>query len=272
LADVRTNPKRYFVVVRGFARGDDNMEALSPLHIGFCALVLTAAFTVRGGTGFGSATIAVPMLAFVMPIGAAVAVVAALNIINSLGMVKRDWRKIAWPQLKRLLPYTMAGIAAGLYLMAILDDSVLRHALGLFLIAYSIYALAWGSSKSEVSERWHTPLAATTGTIGGFFGALFGGATGPIYAIYLNVLKLDKEAFRVTVTTVILIGLFARISGYAGLGFYDGAVLVMLLAAFPTMFLGAWLGDRVVQRLDQKKFGRFVGCTLLVSGVALVIK
>jgi uncharacterized membrane protein YfcA len=46
----------------------------------------------------------------------------------------------------------------------------------------------------------------------------------------------------------------------------------MLAAAIPTMFLGAWLGDRLVRRLDQKKFGRFVGAVLLVSGLALVLR
>jgi uncharacterized membrane protein YfcA len=234
-------------------------------------MVLTAAFTVRGGTGFGAATIAVPMLAFVLPIAIAVSVVAVLTALNSVGMVRRDWRKIDWQELRRLLPYTLAGIGAGLYLMATLDEKSLRHALGAFLVVYSLYAMCAGDHRT-LPVRWHTPLAATTGATGGFCGALFGGAAGPIYAIYLNVLELDKDAFRVTITAVILVGLCARITGYAGLGFYGPTALLLVAAAMPMMMFGSWLGDRVLQRLDQKKFGRFVGCLLLASGVTYLLK
>jgi uncharacterized membrane protein YfcA len=147
----------------------------------------------------------------------------------------------------------------------------LRHGLGAFLVVYSLYAML-ARQRKTVPLRWHAPLAATTGAMGGFCGTLFGGATGPIYAIYLNVLELDKEAFRVTITAVILIGLFARITGYAGLGFYGSSTAFLVLGAVPLMMAGSWLGERMLQRFDQKKFGRCVGCLLLASGVTYLLK
>jgi uncharacterized membrane protein YfcA len=248
------------------------METLSGAQLSFCAAVFVAAYAVRGGTGFGGGAFAVPLLAFTLPVPIAVSVVALLNIANSMGMVRRDWRKIVWPELKRLLPYTLVGIAAGLYLLAVIDEGPLRHALGVFLIVYSTYALITAGSSPGVSARWRAALAAGTGSVGGFIGVIFGGASGAVYAIYLNVLKLDKDAFRVTVTTVILIGLFARIAGYASLGFYGVSAWIVLAAAVPGMIVGSWLGDRLVRRFDQKQFGRFVAATLMASGVALLLK
>lgn len=42
------------------------MEALGPAQLVFCALVVMAAFAVRGTTGFGGNAIAVPLLTLVL--------------------------------------------------------------------------------------------------------------------------------------------------------------------------------------------------------------
>jgi uncharacterized protein len=238
----------------------------------FCVFVLIGAFAVRGGTGFGAATVAVPLLALAVPVAIAVPVIAVLNVVNSAGMIRRDWRRIAWPVLLRLTPYTLLGIAVGLYVMSSIDEASLSRALGIFLLVYAPYAMWTAGRPLDLSPRWRTPLAVTAGTVGGFIGALFGGATGVIYAAYLNLLRLEKDVFRVTVTTIIVVGLLARTGGYAGLGLYDQTALFLLAAALPLMVLGSWLGDRVVQRFNEKKFGQLVGGVLLITGAALVAR
>lgn len=243
---------------------------VSTTYILFCAAALMVAFGVRGGTGFGGATLAVPALAFALPTAMAVSIVAVLSTVNSIDIVRRDWRNIDWSELRRLLPYTLAGIATGLYFMSSLDDRALRQALGIFLIIYSGYTLLRGGAMTVVSDRWCRPLAATTGTIGGFLGALFGAAAGSIYAIYLNVRQLDKRVFRVTITSIMLIGLLVRVGGYAELGFYGLLPLLVIAAGLPMMFLGSWLGDRLTDKLNTKNFGRVIGAVVLCSGVGLL--
>jgi uncharacterized membrane protein YfcA len=36
--------------------------------------------------------------------------------------------------------------------------------------------------------------------------------------------------------------------------------------------IGSWLGDRVIRRLDPRRFGRLVGGLILLSGIALLLK
>lgn len=62
------------------------MEALGPAQLVLCALVATAAFAVRGTTGFGGNAIAVPLLTLVLPIHNVVAVITVLTIVSSLGL------------------------------------------------------------------------------------------------------------------------------------------------------------------------------------------
>jgi uncharacterized membrane protein YfcA len=193
---------------------------LSLIGLVFFMLVMIGAFAVRSAAGFGAVLIAMPMLAFVLPVSTAVSVTTALTAITSVHQVSRDWRRVAWRHFTIMAFYSAIGIGLGFYFIQMLDEHALRRSLGVFLILYSIYALATKASRT-VSARWRGALAAGTGIAGGLLGTLFGAGVGPIYVIYLNSLRLEREIFRVTMSTVVLLGGAARIAGYASFGFYE---------------------------------------------------
>jgi uncharacterized protein len=248
------------------------MASLSVLGLAFYALVMTGAFAVRSAAGFGAVLIAVPMLAFVLPVSTAVSVTTALTALTSLGQISRNWRRIAWRQFFTVTFYSIIGIGIGFYFLNLLDENTLRRALGVFLIFYSICSFAMSRTPAVVPVRWHEPLAAAAGIAGGIVGALFGGGVGPIYVIYFNILRLERETFRVTMSTVVLVGGAARIAGYASFGFYQSSSLALLAAGLPLVVLGSWLGDRLVRRLNPQRFYLFVGGLVLLSGVALLVR
>ena len=194
------------------------MSSLSLLGIVFFMLVMIGAFAVRSAAGFGAVLIAMPMLAFVLPISTAVSVTTALTAITSVHHLSRDWRRVAWRHFAIMAFYSAIGIGLGFYFIKMLDERALRHSLGVFLILYSIYALATAKASWTVSARWRGPLAAGTGIAGGLLGTLFGAGVGPIYVVYFNALRLEREIFRVTMSTVVLLGGAARIAGYASFG------------------------------------------------------
>jgi uncharacterized protein len=140
------------------------------------------------------------------------------------------------------------------------------------VVLYAIYTVFAAGRALPVPQRWLGLLRAVVSTAAGFVGALFGGAAGPLYVIYLNALKLGKDSFRVTITTIMLFQGLVRIGGYVGLGFYNSATLSVLAAALPVMLIGSWFGVRIVRRFDQARFNLAVSGVLLVSGLALIIK
>jgi uncharacterized membrane protein YfcA len=245
---------------------------LSVFGFAFFALVLVGAFAVRSAAGFGAVLIAVPMLAFVLPVPTAVAVATALSVATSVRHVRRDWRMIAWRQFAIVSVYTIIGIGAGFYCLKLIDGNTLRRGLGGFLVLYSIYMLSSGGAPPVLPPRWHNLLAAGAGIVGGFLGALFGGGVGPIYVVYFNLLRLEREVFRVTMTTVMLVGGTVRIAGYAGFGFYRGASLALLALGLPLVGIGSWLGDWLARRIEPRLFSFFVGGLVLLSGAALLLK
>src|SRR5215813_8061677 len=115
-------------------------------------------------------------------------------------------------------------------------------------------------------------LAAGTGIAGGLLGTLFGAGVGPIYVVYFNALRMEREIFRVTMSTVVLLSGAARIAGYASFGFYERSSLLLIAIGLPLVVVGSWLGDKVIRRLDPQIFSRLVGGLIFLSGVALLVK
>ena len=71
------------------------MSSLSLFGLVFFMLVMIGAFAVRSAAGFGAVLIAMPMLAFVLPVSTAVSVTTALTAITSVHQLSRDWRRVA---------------------------------------------------------------------------------------------------------------------------------------------------------------------------------
>ena len=142
----------------------------------------------------------------------------------------------------------------------------------MFLILYSLYAVATAGLPPVLPPGWRRAIAASTGIVGGFLGTLFGAGVGPIYVVYFNTLRMEREIFRVTMSTVLLLGGAARIAGHARLGFYESSSVVLIAIGLPLVVVGSWFGDRVIRKLNPRTFGWLVGGLILLSGFALLIK
>jgi uncharacterized membrane protein YfcA len=246
--------------------------ALSALGLVFYAAVLFGAFTLRSAAGFGAGLIAIPMLALILPVSTAVSVATVLTTVTSAGQVSREWRHVAWRQFALIFFYSMAGIGLGLYFIQLLDENVLRRCLGVFLILYAVHALWAADTARLLPRRWHGAVSAAVGIVGGLLSALFGAGAGPIYVVYFDILRLERAVFRATMSAVVVLGGAARIAGYGSYGFYGRSTLILLAVGLPVVFLGSWLGDRVVYRLSARSFSRLVAAIVLVSGVTFLLR
>jgi uncharacterized protein len=251
------------------------MSSISLVGLAFYAAVLLSAFTVRSAAGFGAGLIAIPMLAVILPVSTAVSIASVFTTLTSLQLVGREWRQIAWRQFIVIFSYSILGVGLGLYCMKLLNEDILRHCLGIFLILYSLYALLTPNTRHNdlVSRRWHRTLGAAVGIVGGFCSTLFGAGAGPIYVVYFNILRLERAVFRVTMSAVVVLGGAARIAGYGSSGFYRSSTTITLLAVgLPLVMVGSWLGDRLVFRLSAQSFSRLIAAIILLSGVTLFVR
>ncbi len=247
------------------------MAELSTVQLAWIATAVFIAFVVRGMSGFGAGMIAVPLLAFAIPVQLAVPLCSLLVFVLFIVLLVRDRQQVVWPELWRLVPPTIAGALIGLWLFAVLDNRILVAMLGGFLVLYSVYLLAvslLGLPQLRCSPRWALPA----GFFGSFFDTLFGGGGGTLVVIYVNARGVSRTGFRATVAALWFFEMIARIGGYAWAGFYDGGMLLLFVALLPLVWAGTTVGERLGSRVSSETFTRIMAVMLLASGISLLAK
>lgn len=246
------------------------MEALSLPELLFFCLVIILSYAIRGSAGFGGVT--VPLLALILSLKTVAPVVTVLGLISSIVILRSDYRYVVWRDLWKIMPWSVLGIALGLYFFKTLDARTLAQALGAFVLAYGAYSL-WATARRgpalQLPMRAITPVA---GTLAGFVGTLFGAMAGTFFALYLDLLKFAKNEFRATVAAILFgVGIF-RGAGYVAVGAFDHDALIACAAALPMMAIGILIGNRIHANLDQLMFKRFIALVLIVSGMPLLLR
>jgi uncharacterized membrane protein YfcA len=246
------------------------MDALSLPELLFFSFVIILSYAIRGSAGFGGVT--VPLLAWVMSLKTVVPMVTFLGLLSSAAILRTEYKHIVWRDLWRVMPWCVLGVAIGLYFFKVLDSRTLAQALGIFVIAYGVYAW-WASDRHAPGLA--LPMYAVTptaGTTAGFVGTIFGSMAGMFFAIYLDLLRHAKHEFRATVAGILFaLGLF-RGAGYISVGAYDRDALIACAAALPLMALGIFIGNRVHANLAPLAFKRLVALILIASGVPLLVR
>ncbi|MGZ8262728.1 MAG: sulfite exporter TauE/SafE family protein [Burkholderiales bacterium] len=234
-------------------------------------MVLLAAYSLRGSTGFGGA-VGMPLLALVIPIKLLVPAWTLLGIASSLTIVGRERRHVSAGTVLSFLPWCAAGVAIGLYFFASLDGRTLARGLGAVVLIYGAHSL-WLTFRPAASGSIPgAALAPAASTLAGIVGALFGAMATIFMVVYLDTRRLTKDAFRATISAMLLILSIGRGAGYYAVGEFTRDALVLFAAALPAMLVGMYIGNRVHLTMSEIAFRRLVIAVLLVSGVALLMK
>ena len=231
-------------------------------------LIVLAAYTVFGATGFGSSIIAVPALAHAFPLTFAVPLVTALDCAAAANASFRQWRHAEFAEIRRILPTMLLGIAAGTTLLVNLPRAPALLALGVFVAGYGAYVLAGPREWRAVRPFWAWPI----GLFGGVFSVLFG-TGGPIYMVYLSARIADKTALRATSSVLVTISVLIRTAVFVATGLLLHAPLLVAAAALlPVMLAGYFLGNRLHFALSRAGVMRLIALLLVGNGALLVVR
>jgi uncharacterized protein len=230
--------------------------------------ILMSAYFIRGITGFGSALIAVPLLALSQPLQFAVPLVLALDFTASLVLGGTNTKKANWAEIKILLPFGMIGACVGAYALLTLPTTPVLLTLGAFTMFFGFRNIFGMQPVGALSRAWAVPA----GLAGGGAGALFG-TSGPPYIMYLTRRLLDKGEVRATFSWLFAIdgGFRLAVFLFAGLLLEPKLQIAYALGLIP-MAVGLYSGNKV--HLDMTSAGmlRVVGALLVISGAMLFLK
>ncbi len=230
-------------------------------------LATFAGAVVAGLSGFAFGLVAASLWLYVLtPLQSASLIVGFGLLVQGYSVWKLraalDWRRL-WP----FMVGAIFGVPVGVSLLAWADPKSVRIAVGMILIAYSLYALL----RPKLMVATVVPPAAdiTVGFVNGLVGGLTGLA-GFVITIWCNLRGLPKDVQRATFqpVAVVVFAITALLLGAKGELTFETAKLFVL--GLPFLFAGTWLGLKLFGRIDETTFRRIVLALLFVSGVALL--
>ena len=236
------------------------------LEFFIAALLVFFASLVSTMSGFGLATIMIPVLLLRYPLPETLLFVAIIHLMGDIWKLWLFRRGIKW---KLILTFGALGIPAtiaGATLVPRLPQEPLARALGVFILLYVVFL----ALKPSFKLRSGTSSTAIGGAVYGFFAGFFG-ISGEIRSAILSAYNLPKAVFLFTNGAIALLIDSTRIMTYIANGVELIAIPAWsLIALLPASLAGALLATRVVGSIPQKKFRAFIEVFLTIAACKLI--
>jgi uncharacterized protein len=240
-----------------------DVPSLYVLCIVFIATLIRSAF------GFGEALVAVPLLAFYIPLGVAAPLAVLVSITVAAIVVIQDWNKIHLRSTGWLVLSSVVGIPLGLLLLTSPHQQVVKATLAVIILSFSVYSLI-GRTPIELRQDSRGWLFAC-----GFFAGILGGAygmNGPPLVIYGAMRRWSAQHFRATLQGYFLPASIIGMAGYWLAGLWTPAVTHYYLLSMPATLLGVFLGRAINHRLHGEGFVRYLHLALASIAVLLLVQ
>jgi uncharacterized membrane protein YfcA len=244
-----------------------DVTTLQILSIVFVATLIRSAF------GFGEALVAVPLLAFCIPLKIAAPLAVLVSITIAGIIVAQDWRKIHLRSTGWLVFSTLAGIPLGLWLLTSSHQRMVKAALALIILAFSAYSLTYSFLDRESpqlrrdSYGWLVGCGFCAGVLGGAYGM-----NGPPLVVYGAMRRWSAQHFRATLQGYFLPASVLGMAGYWVTGLWVPAVTHYYLLSLPVMLPAVLLGRVINHRLQAETFLRYIYFGLGGIGAMLLIQ
>ena len=237
-------------------------------ELAYPVFVVLLGYVVLGITGFGSALVIVPLLAWRWPLPEVVALALLMDVPASILHGGLNLRQVNFSELRRLLPGIAVGTVAGLWLTGILDPRWPLLALGLYVAAVGVNAFR---SRPAEPRTLAAPWAHGMGFAIGVVEMLFGTA-GPLAVAWLsrrldnvNVLRASTPVILVVSASAVLLGM-----GWSG-RLSSGELWSRWAALMGVAVVGVLLGNRLARRVSAVTLRNGICGLLVISGLTLVL-
>ncbi len=248
----------------------DNPSANPFLAVLLTAAVFVLAGTVKGVVGLGLPTLAMALLALLMPPAEAAALLVMPSLVTNVWQL-RPWSALG-PMLRRLAPMQAGiflGTLVGAWVLGAPAGAWARGALGAALVAYAIWGLL--GPRFVVSPRSETHLGLPVGAITGLVTAATGVFVLPAVP-YLQVLRFERDELLQAMGISFTVSTMALAAGLLLNASYPGTTLgtssLMLLPALAGMQVGQWLR----QKLSPVWFRKCLLTSLALLGIHMMAR
>lgn len=246
-----------------------NVTYVSFPHSIYPFLVIALGYLALGVTGFASALICVPLLAWHWPLVEVVPLVLMTDLTASILMGGLNLPDVHWRELGYLLPGVAAGALLGLGLSSRVHSAWPLLVLGLYVAGVGVQALrVRTASQRNTVPNWQ----------GGPFGFLIGlveilfATAGPLMLAWLARRHVDARGMRASVPAFAAIGILPILTIIALDGRLSTPVIWLRYASLaPVALVAVVLGHLLARRLPVNVLRTSICGLLVLSGAMLAL-
>lgn len=223
---------------------------------------------VSGMLGFGTGLTALVLWLMVLDPLVAAPMVVICSIISQLQTLPAIWHAINWRRAMPFIVCGLIGVPLGTMILPQISVGGFKFFIACVLILYCGFMLL---QKSAPKITWGGTV--TNGIIGLLSGVLGGiaGLAGILPSIWATLCGWTKEETRSIFQVFYLTVLSFAVATLAWGGFMTAEVGKFALIAFPGTVVGAWIGRKAYERLDDTRFRKLILILLMLSGVSLLV-
>jgi uncharacterized membrane protein YfcA len=222
--------------------------------------------TIGGVAGVGAGILLLPVAAWTLGIRAAVPVLTVTMLLGNLARIWWSRHDLHGGITLRFIAGAVPATAIGVMILAGASSDWLGRAIGAFLLAAVPLRRVLTSGRLHVRAA-HFPL------IGGAVGLLSAlvVTTGPVVTPFFLAYGLRRGAFIATEAMCAGAMHITRGLVFARYRMISGEILIIGLVLGATMFAGAWIGRRMLDRMSDRAFLAVIEVLLVGMGLQMLL-
>lgn len=254
-------------------RVSDKNERAQVLDLSSMAIAIAGLFVagiLKGATGLGYASCALPFLVAAIGLKPAMALVIVPAMATNVGLaVATAHLSETVRTFARLYISIVPGVVVGVWLLLWIDPTAAVQVLGVTILGYVAFALA--KPKLSLPRPWQAALQVPTGFANGVLSGLTGSQIMPLFP-YIMSLHLTADQMVQAVNLAVLVTSLVLTVGLLTSGVMSYEMLALSIAAIGPALLGVSIGVRARGLISQGQFRTAVLIVLGTLGLLLLAR
>ncbi len=194
-----------------------------------------------------------------------------LLLVGDIFAVSYYNRHTQWKYILRFLPWMILGILVGVLIGKDLPEKTFKTGMVLVILISLVLLIWWERRKSEQIPT-HWSFAGFVGIIAGVC-TMIGNLAGAFTNIFFLAMRLPKNEFVGTAAWLFLITNLFKLPFHIWVwNTISYETLVIDLKLFPAILLGLFCGVRLLKKINEKTYKRFIILVTAIGAVAILLK
>ena len=219
----------------------------------------------------GLGVIIVTLMALVFGSKASTGILMPMMITADIFAVIYYHRHTQWKFLKKLLPMMVVGVLLGVWWGNDISEALFKQVMAFFILA-TVLVMIWMDRTKTFSIPKHPAFSGFMGLLCGFT-SMIGNLAGPISNIYFLAMRLPKNEFIGTAAWLFfIINVFKLPFHFFVWETVTWESLALNSIMIPMVILGFFIGVKIVKRISNLNYRRFILIVTAIGGIVLLFR